>query len=132
MGRLGEALGLTWTVVAERVRRVTVDGAQIDVPFRLVYSHQGPPHVELVEEVPGTIWVGAPSALHHVGHWSDDVQADSEKLSENEWPRVAWAASDDPRRWRWAYHAHPAGGYLEVVDTSVRTELEERLRGAAT
>ncbi|MFW0793870.1 VOC family protein [Gordonia sp. CPCC 205515] len=33
------------------------------------------PRIEVVREVPGTLWSGG-GGIHHLGYWSDDVDAD--------------------------------------------------------
>lgn len=47
----------------------------VTVPMRMAYSGTVP-RVEILQTVPGTIWVPADSGLHHLGYWSDDVESD--------------------------------------------------------
>jgi hypothetical protein len=64
MSELSAALGLTWTDVVE-FRLSGVDR-------RVVYSLQGPPYLELIEDP-----AAAPEPrIDHVGFWSDDVDGD--------------------------------------------------------
>ena len=130
MDTVGAALDLRWTDVSDRSRTVQTGAGEVEIRFRTVYSVEGPPHVELIEQVPGTPWSGEPSGLHHVGHWSDDVRHDSGRLGDAGFPLAA-RAETEPGTWRWAYHRHPAGGYLELVDRSVEAELRARMGATA-
>ena len=72
---LTELLGITWgnntDIKVNGVR--DGDGHDSEVPFFLCYSREEP-HIELVQEVPGTIWErNEHSNLHHLGVWSDAV-----------------------------------------------------------
>lgn len=118
MARFRAALGLTWAPVRTRARSIELAGRPADVSFRTAYSVDGPPHVELIEAIPDTIWTATPG-VHHVGHWVDDVGAASARLEVAGWELAARVASDrSPGRWRWAYHHNPAGGYVELLDAA--------------
>ena len=76
--------GYEWTdVVSVDQVAVTPDG-EITIPMRMAYS-KSDPCVEIFQTVPGTIWVPADSGVHHIGYWSDDVEADVETLETNGW-----------------------------------------------
>jgi len=55
---------------------VLPDGeATLDLVF--TYS-KTEPRVEVIQSMPGTLWVPAEdSGIHHLGYWSDDVAADA-------------------------------------------------------
>src|SRR5262249_5438429 len=65
--RLTTAMGYQWTKPVEATLSVTTAGGDVEVPFRFIYSVNAP-HLELIQEVPGTIWT-APTggAAHHLG-----------------------------------------------------------------
>ena len=128
MELLAGTLGMRWTEVTERPRIVHTEDGTTEVRFRVVYSVQGPPYMELVEQIPSTLW--SPPGQHHVGFWSEDVRRDSNELAAAGLPRAAWAETERPGAWRWAYHRQPFGGYIELVDRVVEAELAERLRRA--
>jgi Glyoxalase/Bleomycin resistance protein/Dioxygenase superfamily len=132
MARYGQAFDHRWTRIRDRTRTITTAAGPQDVRLRLVFSVQGPPYVELIERAPGSLWDG-PETMHHIGYWADDVRAESDRLAAAGLP---WAASmdlDEPGgRWRMAYHRSAVGdGYIELVDATVRPELEARLAGGA-
>ena len=71
--RLSAMLGVTWGPVMRLDAVDYRDGAGNDValPTTMCYS-VGDPCLELIEEVPGSVWVrNAHSNLHHIGYWSD-------------------------------------------------------------
>jgi Glyoxalase/Bleomycin resistance protein/Dioxygenase superfamily len=59
---------------------VTPAGGQT-VPMRIVYSVDEP-RIEILQTIPETIWIPADSGIHHLGYWSDDVDADVASLLE--------------------------------------------------
>src|SRR6202022_3717025 len=84
----GRGLALTWTEPRISERVIHTETGDQEVTLRVVFSYEGPPHVELVEAQPGTIFGGAEMSVHHVGVWTDDVNAASERLVEQGLP---WA-----------------------------------------
>jgi methylmalonyl-CoA/ethylmalonyl-CoA epimerase len=70
--RFATALGLTFTdnVVTE----ARYDGDVTAVPMRFCYSHEGPPHVELIEASSDLYAVPGGEGVHHVGFAEDDVE----------------------------------------------------------
>src|SRR5579884_1365707 len=73
MARLSALAGYRWiTPVSYTLPFRTVSGTR-EVTSTFVYSLQAP-HVELIQEVPGTAWAAAPgNAVHHLGYWCDDL-----------------------------------------------------------
>jgi hypothetical protein len=72
-----DLFGVRWAPVIEAPTAMrTSDGTVATVNLRLVYSVDAP-HLELIEAVPGSIWVLNPhSNIHHIGFWSDDLGGD--------------------------------------------------------
>ena len=100
---------------------VTADGP-MDIPFKLVYSLEAP-HIELVQEVPGSIWVSAPrNAVHHLGYWADDVAATGARLEQAGYTLEARPGGDAPPVF--AY-------YLDPLGRPDRTRRQEQLRRLA-
>src|ERR1700755_2579897 len=59
---------------------IQTDAGHQTVDLRFVYSLQAP-HVELIEEIPGTPWIAAPgNAVHHLGYFTDDFAATASAL----------------------------------------------------
>ena len=79
---LSGLFGYQW---AEEIRAsvpVKLEGGEKPIDFAFVYSTTLP-RLEIIRSIPGTLWTTAPgSSVHHLGYWSDDVEADSARLIE--------------------------------------------------
>ena len=53
---LGSELGLEWASVQRRTFEVRQPNGLVTADFRVTYSVTGPPHFEVIEPTPGTIW----------------------------------------------------------------------------
>lgn len=58
-------------------------GVESQVPVKFAYSMQGPPYIELIESVPGTVWE-APSGsrIHHLGVFCNNLEEEIAKLEK--------------------------------------------------
>lgn len=73
MEELTQAAGVAWS---EPMAREMGEWS-----FRLVYSVDGPPHIELVEGPPGSPWDASDGPrLDHAGWWADDVAGEQARL----------------------------------------------------
>lgn len=115
--RLTELLGIEWGPI---VRWPAVDvrddaGNDIAVPSNIRYS-AGHPSIELIEEVPGTVWVRNPhSNLHHIGFWTPTFDADSAALIGGGCPLQLAGRSGEVAPAQWVYHG--------IEDLGIRVEL---------
>ncbi|MFN0096019.1 MAG: VOC family protein [Dehalococcoidia bacterium] len=59
-------------------------GTESQVAVKFAYSIQGPPYIELIESVPGTVWE-APSGsrIHHLGVFCDNIEDEIAKLQKD-------------------------------------------------
>lgn len=57
-------------------------GVVSQVGVKFAYSRQGPPYIELIEGVPGTVWEAASSGsrIHHLGVFCDNIEDEIAKL----------------------------------------------------
>jgi hypothetical protein len=81
--RLSDMLGVTWgpIMALPAVDYRDESGADVSWPTTMRYS-TGDPCLELILEVPGTIWVRNESSnLHHVGFWVEGLGETSASLS---------------------------------------------------
>ncbi|HET6951515.1 MAG TPA: VOC family protein [Acidimicrobiales bacterium] len=94
------------------------------VTLRFTYSRPPGPQVEVIQEVPGTIYVPEPgSGLHHLGYWVDDVDAASAALEAAGAPLEAAGPSPDGTL-MWAYHRPESGPRYELVRSDAKPMLE--------
>ena len=127
--RFSELLGITWGPIVHtddyEVR--DGDGNELIVPNTLCYSVE-PPHLELVLEVPGSVWeCNEHSNLHHIGVWTDTLPAETERYSELRCPLQLCGRAADGSLQQFAYHRDPLGVRIELVDATMKPMMEEFL-----
>lgn len=135
MAHYGAALGLSWAVVTPRVLRVVVDGADTpkDVELLATYSVQGPPYVELIQELSGGVWGPGSRRLDHLGYWVDDLPAAFAELSAKGLDASVQAvdAHDCPIRFSYQRASSQTGPWIELVDRAVRPALLAWVSGSS-
>jgi len=122
---LAGQLGITWGPVLRLDATDVRDGTGRDlvVPTAFCYSVEAP-HLELIEEVPGTVWASNEhSNLHHVGFWSDDLSGASAELSQSGCPLQLCGRTGDAAPSAWAYHGSGLGIRIEIIDAGMRDAL---------
>ncbi|MGW2048897.1 VOC family protein [Streptomyces sp. NPDC001858] len=86
------------------------------------------PHLELVQEIPGTPWTAADHiATHHLGYFCDDVPTTSKRLAESGFALEACAVVDGKPS-IFAYHLAPSGIRIEIVDRARMPDFPAYLR----
>lgn len=83
MEEMARRFGVSWPrppgAASIRVRTAAGVGT---LSSRYAYTAEGPPYVELIEAVPGTVWeAGEGSRIHHLGAFVDDLDAEIERLT---------------------------------------------------
>lgn len=123
MAELTEAMGLHW--------HATRDRAAGDMRWRVVYSAEGPPFMELVEGQPGTPWHTPDGPrLHHIGRFTQDLDTGIDVIE-----RAGGHVETDGREisGRWVYMRTPRSGVLiELIeaDEQGRERFFQRVSGA--
>jgi Glyoxalase/Bleomycin resistance protein/Dioxygenase superfamily len=114
--------GVTWGPEGEVDMPVCLPGGPTTVSFRFAYTTQGPHHLELVRQIPGTLWtVSGPGQAHHLGYWCDDVAGASAELTRRGLPLCAKIGVDDPDAAApFVIHQTRTGAYVELVDAAMR------------
>ena len=83
MAEIAQRFGASWPRPpgSASIRVRTKAGIQV-MNSRFAYTAEGPPYIELIEAVPGTVWeAGEGSRLHHLGAFVDDLDAEIERLT---------------------------------------------------
>lgn len=124
--RFTELLGVSWGPVMhlDEVQYRDGQGTDVAAPTTICYS-TGNPSLELIEEVPGTVWVrNEHSNLHHIGFWADDLPSGSAALITGGCPLQLCGREGDAAPVSFAYH-HDAdlGVRIELVDASMRDAM---------
>lgn len=125
--RLSASAGYEWTQVIEYSLLVNAAAGDEQVPFRFAYSLQAP-HIELIAEVPGTLWT-ATSGAHHLGYFVDDIPAASTQLANAGFQLEAKPAGDAPPAF--AYFIDSAGIRIEIVNRALFPDWSAFLDAAA-
>jgi catechol 2,3-dioxygenase-like lactoylglutathione lyase family enzyme len=127
--RLTAAMGYTWTIPVEADLMVATAAGDVEVPFRFVYSLQAP-HLELIQEAPGTIWTAsADGAPHHLGYWVDDIVAAATQLEEAGYQLEARPSGEALSMF--AYFTDATGVRIEIVDRAMFPDWPGFLKEAA-
>src|SRR4051794_27627256 len=119
MAQLGAALGLEWL----EPKAMPVPGQA--EPLQVVFSRQGPPFFELMKGPPGSAWDPVAGArVDHLGFWTDDLGAESARLTAAGAPVVLDGTEHGMAL---KYHALSSAGLrIEVFDMSEQRGFHER------
>ncbi len=83
----------------------------------MCYSVEAP-HLELIQEVPGSVWeCNEHSNLHHIGFWSDDLAADGATWPSSGCPLQLCGRPETEAPVSFAYHRNDLGVRIEIVDS---------------
>ena len=116
---LARISGHQWITPLSLTLPVETEAGEQDVNFRATYSLQAP-HVELVQEIPGTIWTSVPgNAAHQLGFFVDHLAKKSSELAKAGFAREACACAEGQAPALFAYHNDPLGIRIEIVDRSI-------------
>jgi catechol 2,3-dioxygenase-like lactoylglutathione lyase family enzyme len=125
---LSTIAGYTWTKPIEGPVPILTHSGTQTVDLRFVYSMEAP-HVELIEQVPGTPWLPAPvNAVHHLGYFTDDFDATAAALAAAGFTMELCHSSDGERPSLFAYYRSPDAVRVEVVDHNVFGDLADFLK----
>jgi catechol 2,3-dioxygenase-like lactoylglutathione lyase family enzyme len=119
---LREQLGVAWGPIVHVDATEYRDEAGHDVvlPTTMCYS-AGTPCLELIEEVPGSVWeCNEHSNLHHIGFWIDDLPARSAELGASRCPMQLCGRAGADAPVTFAYHRNELGVRVELVDAGMR------------
>jgi hypothetical protein len=118
MAAMSEVAGHRWTTIQSAELAIRLAEASAVLTLQYVYSLDAP-HIELVQEIPGTPWA---AGAHHVGYLCDDVGATSKLLMDSGFAFEACAPGI------FAYHLAPSGVRIEIVDRERIPDFAEYLR----
>ena len=128
---LGAVCSLTWAVPMKRRFELLQPSGVMEVEFRLTYSVEGPPHYEILEASPGTLWdpATANGGVHHLGFWSTDVTGDATRLIAAGYECGATAATPDGKPVGFSYHRLHSGLWVELVDLARKPAYDQWIAG---
>lgn len=130
MERLTASAGLSWAAARTLPTTLRTPAGEISATVQLTYSVQGPPHLELIQELPGTVWGSEHRGYHHMGYWSARLADDIDSLTRSGFELEAAAMDDNGAPARFAYLREPYTGLrIELRDEARRPSMEQWLRG---
>ncbi len=110
MARYTAVGGYYWTNPMTNKLPVRIGSVSREVEVTLVYSLQAP-HLELIQEVPGTPWTAAPgNAVHHVGYFTDRLADSAHALEANSFRLELCAELPGSTPALFAYYVDDASG----------------------
>jgi hypothetical protein len=119
---LSEQLGVRWGPVLRIASADYRDGDGVDLvlPTTMCYTVDAP-HLEVIEEVPGSVWeCNQYSNLHHIGFWSDDLGTDGAALGNSGCPMQLCGRAGAEAPVSFAYHRNDLGVRIEIVNSAMR------------
>jgi hypothetical protein len=127
---LAAVCGLTWAKPMRRQFAVRQLDGVAEVDFRLTYSIEGPPHYEVLEASPGSVWdPSVAGGVHHLGFWSEDMAADAARLIAAGYPCGATADTPGGQPVGFSYHRLRSGLWVELVDIARKPAYDQWIAG---
>jgi hypothetical protein len=119
MARLSALAGYRWiTPLSYTLPFRTAMGTR-ELTSTIVYSVQSP-HVELLQDVPGSPWTAAPgNSVHHLGYFTDSLAEAAELLERNGFTFEMTADVPGQDLALFAYYVDPLGTRIEIVDRAL-------------
>jgi catechol 2,3-dioxygenase-like lactoylglutathione lyase family enzyme len=125
--RFAELFGLTF--IGPRTFQINrlADPDEHSLEVHAAYSHQGPPHLELVEAVGDGLYSPSRLGFHHVGLWDPAIDANrATYLGEKALRSDARVITPTDATLAWFSHPSSACGIrFEFVDEAMKAPAEE-------
>ena len=131
MARLSALAGYRWiNPLTYTLPFRTATGTR-ELTSTFVYSLQAP-HVELIQEVPGSPWTAAPgNSAHHLGYFTDNLAETARVLEDNGFTFEATADVAPPGLALFAYYVDEFGTRIEIVDRALFPDFPAFLKSAS-
>lgn len=135
MARLSAVAGYRWIAPLSYTLPFRTASGTREFTSTFVYSLQAP-HVELIQEVPGSPWTAAPNnSIHHLGYFTDNLAETARTLVDNGFTFEATAdvaQSAEPELALFAYYVDAVGTRIEIVDRALFPDFPAFLQSAAS
>ncbi|MES2290715.1 MAG: VOC family protein [Pseudomonadota bacterium] len=133
MAQLSATLGIRWAkpYVYEALNIWTPERGAHQIRLEVVYSADGPQHLEIQTGPYGSVYDPELHSAHHVGFWVDDVAASVARMTAEGWAVVVSGMAPDQGYGTFAYLRPPREGMLvEVVNRAALPRFERWWGGA--
>ena len=109
MARLSALAGYRWIKPLTYTLPFRTAAGTRELTSTFVYSLQAP-HVELIQEVPGSPWTATPgNSIHHLGYFTDNLADTAKILEDNGFTFEATADVSPPDLALFAYYVDAFG-----------------------
>ncbi len=130
MARLRALAGYRWIKPLTYTLPFRTTTGTRELTSTFVYSKQSP-HVELIQEVPGSPWTAAPgNSIHHLGYFTDNLADTAKMLEDNGFTFEATADVSPPNLALFAYYVDAFGTRIEIVDRALFPDFPAFLQSA--
>jgi hypothetical protein len=115
-----DLFGMEWATPRRTTLPVIVDGERVEPELIVSYSVNGPPYIELMQELSGDVWAADALRLDHIGFWTPDLDAAVAQFKQRGLPSVVREVAE---RNRFSFHRSGGGTWLELVASSFEAPL---------
>jgi hypothetical protein len=131
MARLSALAGYRWITPLSYTLPFRTTAGTRELTSRFVYSLESP-HVELIQEVPGSAWVAAAgNSIHHLGYFTDNLAGSAKLLEAQGFTFEATADVSPPGLALFAYYVDAFGTRIEIVDRALFPDFPAFLQSQA-
>jgi hypothetical protein len=131
MARLSDLVGYRWITPQTYTLPIRSATGTRELTMTFVYSLQSP-HVELVQQIPGTPWTAAPgNSIHHLGYFTDNLAETARILEASGCTLEATPALSGSDLALFAYYIDAFGTRIEIVDRALFPDFPAFLQSAA-
>jgi hypothetical protein len=131
MDRLSALAGYRWITPLTYTLPFRTTAGTRELTSTIVYSVQSP-HIELLQEVPGSPWTAAPgNSVHHLGYFTDNLADTARMLEDNGLTFEMTADVSGSELALFAYYIDTFGTRIEIVDRALFPDFPAFLQSAA-
>jgi Glyoxalase/Bleomycin resistance protein/Dioxygenase superfamily len=131
MARLSALAGYRWINPLSYTLPFRTPSGTRELTSTIVYSVQAP-HLELIQEVPGSPWTAAPgNSVHHLGYFTDNLTDTAKMLEDNGFAFEMTADVSGSDLALFAYYIDAVGTRIEIVDRALFPDFPAFLKSAS-
>jgi hypothetical protein len=131
MARLSALAGYRWINPLSYTLPFRTPSGTRELTSTIVYSVQAP-HLELIQEVPGSPWTAAPgNSVHHLGYFTDNLADTAKMLEDNGFAFEMTADVSGSDLALFAYYIDAVGTRIEIVDRALFPDFPAFLKSAS-
>ena len=131
MARLSALAGYRWINPLSYTLPFRTPSGTRELTSTIVYSVQAP-HLELIQEVPGSPWTAAPgNSVHHLGYFTDNLTDTAKMLEDSGFAFEMTADVSGSDLALFAYYIDAVGTRIEIVDRALFPDFPAFLESAS-